>query len=93
MFLLRYKHFGRGTHYNIRIAAALIAMGVFDGVHAVVAVGDLFVWLHSLAIFSGGLLFILIYVPKSWSFFDSHLWWQMIMLLSCFIGLTSMIYP
>jgi len=93
MFLLRYERFGRGTHYNIRIAAALIAMGIFDGVHAVVAVGNLFVWLHSLAIFSGGLLFITIYAPKSWLVFDSHRWWQMAMLLSCIIAFISIVYP
>ncbi|PAJ71648.1 hypothetical protein CJF42_25590, partial [Pseudoalteromonas sp. NBT06-2] len=93
MFLLRYERFGRGSHYNIRIAAALIAMGIFDGFHAIVTVGDIFVWFHSLAIFSGGLLFILIFIPKNWSIFDSHLWWQMIMLLSCFICLISMMYP
>ncbi len=44
-----------------RASFALIAMGVFDIFHAIVAPGELFVWLHSLAIFFGGALFTFVW--------------------------------
>ncbi|WP_281561356.1 ATP-binding protein [Thalassomonas sp. RHCl1] len=93
MFLLRDERFGRGSHYNIPIAAALLAMGIFDTCHALVAVGDTFVWLHSLASFAGGVLFVFICAPKHWHFINSHPWWQLSSLLACLIALTSVIHP
>jgi PAS domain-containing protein len=49
-------------HY---LTVALIVMGVFDGFHAMVKPGELFVWLHSLAVFSGGLFSIKVWMrPK-----------------------------
>lgn len=52
-----------GTSYNIRIAGALVGMGLFDGFHAMVHSGSTFVWLHSLSMFIGGLLFALVWLP------------------------------
>lgn len=52
-----------GTSFNIIIAGALTAMGVMDGVHALAEPGQLFVWLHSVATFFGGLLFSMILLP------------------------------
>lgn len=54
---------GLGTSYNLHIAAAMVGMGVLDGAHALVAPGQLFIWLHSLAIFFGGLVFAIILFP------------------------------
>jgi len=51
-----------GTSYNLRIAAALIAMGMLDGLHAVWHVGNEFVWLHSLATLFGGAAFASIFI-------------------------------
>ena len=56
--LLEFNHFHRAS-------LALLSMGVFDSFHAMVYPGELFVWLHSLAIFFGGLLFALVWVPDS----------------------------
>ncbi|MDD5765409.1 MAG: methyl-accepting chemotaxis protein [Candidatus Marinimicrobia bacterium] len=50
--------------YYIWIASALIGMGILDGFHAAVPPGNGFVWLHSLAILVGGLLFSLIFLPN-----------------------------
>lgn len=49
------------THFH-RAAIALIAMGVFDLFHALMPPGEQFVWLHSLAIFIGGILFSLVWL-------------------------------
>ena len=56
-----------GCSYNVQISAALIGMGVLDGLHAAVHAGNCFVWLHSTATFAGGLLFVLVWLPREWS--------------------------
>lgn len=48
-------------HY---ISFALISMGVLDGFHTIVYPGEIFVWLHSLAVFIGGVLFSLVWLPE-----------------------------
>lgn len=63
-----------GTSFNIQIASALICMGVFDLAHAVVEPGLLFVWLHSLATFLGGVFFITVYMPSRWFERFGDLW-------------------
>ncbi len=52
------------NHFH-RAALALISMGIFDLFHAVVYPGELFVWLHSLAIFFGGVLFAFVWLPDA----------------------------
>lgn len=52
-----------GTSFNNLIAAALIGMGMLDGMHALVHTGNTFVWLHSLATLTGGILFLAIWIP------------------------------
>lgn len=55
-----------GTAFNTWIASALIGMGLLDIFHAVVHAGNAFVWLHSIATFVGGVLFLMVWFPKSW---------------------------
>lgn len=43
---------------------ALIGMGTFDLIHAIVRPGNGFVWLHSLALVAGGLFFSLVWLPE-----------------------------
>ncbi|MCJ8271985.1 MAG: hypothetical protein MJK04_21645, partial [Psychrosphaera sp.] len=93
MFLLRYERYGQGTHFNIHIAAALICMGVLDGFHAIVEVGNTFVWLHSIATFSGGLLFALVFIPKKWHSFNAISWPLIVLGGSLVLGLVSFAYP
>lgn len=62
IFILYFKE-KEFNHFHMA-SFALIAMGVFDIFHAVVSLGELFVWLHSLAIFFGGFLFALVWIPK-----------------------------
>ena len=61
--LLSLDRRGEGTSHNRAIAAGLAAMGVLDGLHACVDVGNLFVWLHSTASLGGGVLLALCWVP------------------------------
>ncbi|NQZ05705.1 MAG: diguanylate cyclase [Algicola sp.] len=93
MFLLRYERYGQGTHFNVHIAAALICMGVLDGFHAIVEVGNTFVWLHSIATFSGGLLFVLVFIPKQWYTFSAISWPLFVLGGSLVLGLMSFAYP
>lgn len=47
-----------------KLALALIAVGVFDIFHAMMPPGNVFVWLHSLSVFSGGILLLLVLLPS-----------------------------
>jgi diguanylate cyclase (GGDEF)-like protein len=47
----------------IWIISALISMGVLDGFHAITQEIQSFVWLHSMAMLSGGLIFAFIWLP------------------------------
>lgn len=92
-FLIIFERANRGTHFNSQITAALIVMGVLDGFHAIVHVGDSFVWLHSIATFTGSLFFVVIWAPKRWKFFKS-IWWPLIALIMApCIGICTLLFP
>jgi signal transduction histidine kinase len=46
-------------------AAALVGMGMLDGFHAVLHASNEFVWLHSIATFTGGMFFAAIWLPQA----------------------------
>ena len=46
-------------------ACGLTAIGTLDLFHAAVPPGDLFVWLHSMSLLVGGLLFALVWLPQA----------------------------
>ncbi len=48
------------------VASALIALGVFDGLHALLHAGQAFVLFHSIAVFAGGILFMGVWLPENW---------------------------
>jgi PAS domain S-box-containing protein len=52
----------RNSYYVI-ISSGLIAMGILDGFHAITHAGNTFVWLHSMSVLMGGILFALIALP------------------------------
>ena len=52
---------GRNTLF---IALGFLAMGLFDGFHAASLPGNRFVFLHSMAMLTGGALFALAFVPR-----------------------------
>lgn len=80
-----------GTNFNITIAAALLVMGLFDALHAVVQPGTTFVWLHSLSTAAGGLLFAMVWLVSVFRFQISFAW-------GCFVvavltGAGSLLFP
>ncbi len=52
-----------GDDHFVWMSCGLIGMGVLDLFHAAVHPGQSFVWLHSTATFTGGLLFALVWLP------------------------------
>lgn len=92
-FLVIFERANRGTHFNMQIAAALIAMGLLDGFHAIVHEGNTFVWLHSVATFAGGILFVTILFPKHWKFLRSVKWPLIILIIALGIGSNSLLFP
>lgn len=48
---------------SLWMICAFMSMGIFDLVHALTIPGNTFVWLHSLAVFFGGLFFSLLWLP------------------------------
>ena len=93
IFLVIYEHGNRGTNFNIQIAAALISMGLLDGIHACVQTGNTLVWVHSIATFIGGFFFVLIWLPKNGKFFQSFKWFLVALIISLGIGIYSILFP
>ena len=63
-----------GTSFNGPIVCALVAMGLLDGLHALLPASNVFVFLHSFASFSGGVLFAAVWLPQSWSSGNVRTW-------------------
>ena len=80
-----------GTSFNIPIAAALITMGILDGLHALLPPGAVFVWLHSNATFIGGLLFLFVWAPNSLIKKIQRRWIAITAFLTFSLGVLSML--
>ena len=79
----------KGTSFNYVIASALVAMGILDAIHAMVPVGQLFVWLHSSATFFGGLFFLMLYLPQRWLIKLNNKWLLFVVLFTlCYAALS-----
>ena len=63
IFYVKYRYVNIFTHFNTS-TAALLAMGIIDIFHASVMPGELFVWLHSIAVFFGGILFMGVWISE-----------------------------
>ncbi len=68
------------------IACGFIGMGILDMFHALVEVGETFVWLHSTATFVGGILFMVGWWEKI--SLPSHLFWR----IPLAIGFASILF-
>lgn len=80
-----------GPSHAVRIAQALIAMGLLDGFHAANHVGNNFVWLHSVATFLGGALFLSLVLPER-NPVSLRETWAVIVVTLC-LGATSVLFP
>jgi len=65
VLLLFQEERGEDTSHYIWISSALIGMGILDGFHASVRPGNNFVWLHSMAVLTGGFLFSMMWINLS----------------------------
>ena len=92
VFLINIDYYNRGTDHNHEIACGLIVIGILDGAHALVQTGQLFVWLHSLSIFIGGLILSTIILPDSWRIFRFKPMLTVMMIFSLAISLGSIAY-
>jgi len=63
VFYIKYARYGRINRFNIA-AFGLLSMGIIDMFHAVVMPGELFVFLHSSAVFFGGLFLGAVWVKE-----------------------------
>lgn len=77
----------------IWIIMALFSMGIFDLFHAMLEPGNNFVWLHSLAAFSGGLFFSLIWLSSFKNFHLHHDVFKFLMLSVLIVAVYSLLYP
>ena len=84
---------GEGCSFNIQVAAALIGMGILDGLHAMLHAGNGFVWLHSMATFAGGLLFAMVWLPQRWSVWHVARWPLFVVVAALVFGLLSLALP
>ena len=82
-----------GTSFNIPIAAALISMGIFDGLHALVPPGLVFVWLHTMATLAGGILFLIVWLPKATLYSLRGYWIPVTSAISLIIGTSAFVDP
>lgn len=91
--LLFFEKYNTGTSFNIEIATALLVMGILDGFHAAVNVGQTFVWLHSIATFFGGLTFITLLAHSRFTWFKNRYWLISACTAAIIIGTMSLAYP
>ena len=78
----------------IWVATTLMGMGLLDGFHASIEPGNIFVWLHSLATFFGGLTFALVILPERISKLSSlHFLPYLMSVLCVFLGIGSVLFP
>ncbi|QEF97669.1 Phytochrome-like protein cph1 [Stieleria maiorica] len=86
--LLSLERLRAGTSYNTWIASALVGMGVLDALHGMVEQGQTFVWLHSLATLTGGVLFAMVWLPRDWQQ-HARSWPWIVLAISLTLGLGS----
>lgn len=63
IFYMKYRKQSVLTHFNWA-TTALLAMGIIDIFYASVMPGKMFVWLHSVAVFFGGIFFISVWLKE-----------------------------
>ncbi len=94
LLLLQIKEKKKNTPFYVLVSAALIAMGILDGFHAFSNPGNQFVWLHSVAMLAGSVLFVMIIIPFSAKTFQPVWHFPLLIgLLSVAIGIFSMSIP
>jgi diguanylate cyclase (GGDEF)-like protein len=63
VIFLKYRNDSLLMHFNWA-TMGLLVMGIFDIFHAIVMPGEIFVWLHSIAVFFGGVILMSVWLPQ-----------------------------
>jgi len=93
IFFIKYRNEHIMTHINWA-TLGLLVMGIFDIFHATVLPGEIFVWLHSVAVFFGGLVFMtLIFLEKQLSPLSYSTMPLFFALFAITLSLLSIFYP
>jgi len=81
------------TSRRMWIACALVSMAGFDILHGSVPIGVAFIWLHGMAVLSGGILFALVWWPErpitratGWTVMGA------VLLLTVLVGVLSVVF-
>ena len=87
------QHRGATEPHWMWMSCALAVMGTLDLFHAAALPGDSFVWLHSIATFLGGILFLGVWVrrsfPPAWA-----RWLPSVLFVAAFVlGIVSCLWP
>ena len=92
--LLLLRRYREEPPHHLWIAYALLAMGIPDLFHSIVSPGNLFVWLHAVAVIAGGFIFSLVWLPERHTrskFADTAL--MLLVFSAGILGLLSIIFP
>lgn len=93
LFYVKYQRSYTLNHFNYT-GIALLAMGITDIFHGIVLPGEIFVWLHSCAVFFGGLFFLTVWLKtkkvtkRTYKFFPIF-----VVCFAVLFSLTSIIFP
>ncbi len=82
---------GRNNYY-IWISFGLLGMGSLDIFHAGIAPGNAFVWLHSLAVFVGGLFFLWVWTPSRFKGIEQLFIYAFVVFI-VIVGTLSIVFP
>ncbi len=63
LLLLVLRKRDAGAYHYQWVSSGLIGMGLLDGIHAALPPGNIFVWVHSMAVLTGGIFFSLVWLP------------------------------
>ncbi|MBU0506477.1 MAG: ATP-binding protein [bacterium] len=82
------------SNYFLPIAAGFACMGILDGFHSTLSVGDSFIFTHAMAGFFGSLGFCCIWIPGINEAFKKHnALFLFFILLACLLGMLSLLFP
>jgi PAS domain S-box-containing protein len=83
--------------YYIWVSGALMSIGTLDLLRAVFSSGDLFIWLGRMTVLTGGVLFILVWLPDRFFFAESrstpHKLLVAVFIFSISLGVFSIVFP
>ncbi len=91
--LLQLEKNQQGSSFNYPISAALLGMGLIDGLHALLPPGNLFVWTHAMASIVGSIFFISIWLPSVWLKILQKFMPAIAVLMAITLGIHSLYYP